>query len=134
MGGALVEPTGDRQGRPYVVRKMQWQKRAKHPGIEIGEAVLWRRKPVGGAFGKLSVAWSYSVFLGIQGHSNEFIVPDATGIYNTRTVQRRSIGDRWDVASAEQIRYVPWKVREDDEKADVEVLVAAALTDEEVAD
>jgi len=91
-------------------------KEAKHPGIEIGEAVLWRKKPVGGALGKLSVAWSYGVFLGIKGRSNEFIVSDASGIYKTRTVQRRSIGDRWDVASAEQIRYVPWKVREDERR------------------
>ena len=55
-------------------------------------------------------------------------------MYKARTVQRRSIGDRWGVASAELVRYVPWKVREDDEKADGEVLAAAKLTDEEVAD
>ena len=82
----------------------------------------------------MSVAWSYGVFLGIKGRSNEFIVSDANGVYKARTVQRRSIGDRWGVASAEQVRYAPWKVREDDEKADGEVLAAAKLTDEEVAD
>ena len=38
-------------------------KKARHLGIEFGEAALWRRKPVGGALGKLSVAWSFSVFL-----------------------------------------------------------------------
>ena len=32
-------------------------KRAKIMGIEFGEGVLWRRKPVGGALGKLSVLW-----------------------------------------------------------------------------
>ena len=37
-------------------------KKAKHLGIEFGEAVLWRRKPSGGALGKLSVAWSNGVF------------------------------------------------------------------------
>ena len=40
--------------------------KAKHPGIEIGEAVLWRRKPIGGARGELSAAWSSGVFLGIR--------------------------------------------------------------------
>ena len=33
-------------------------KQAKH----LGEAVFWRRKPSGGALGKLSVAWSNGVF------------------------------------------------------------------------
>jgi len=37
-------------------------KRAKHLGIEFGEAVLWRKKPPGGALGKLSVAWSNVFF------------------------------------------------------------------------
>ena len=55
-------------------------------------------------------------------------------MYKARTIQRRSIADRWDIASAEQVRYVPWKVNEDDEKADGEVLVATRLTEEEVAD
>ena len=32
------------------------------------------------------------------------------------------------------MRYAPWKVNEDDEKADGEGLVAARLTEEEVAD
>ena len=69
-------------------------KQAKHPGIEIGEAILWRRKPIGGALGKLSVACSYGVFLGIKGRSNEFIVSDSSGVYKARTIQRRSVGDR----------------------------------------
>ena len=109
-------------------------KQAKHPGIEIGEAILWRRKPIGGALGKLSVALSYGVFLGIKGRSNEFIVSDSSGVYKTRTIQRRSIGDRWAIASSDQVRYVPWKVSEDDERADGEGLVATKMTDEEIAE
>ena len=100
-------------------------KQAKHPGIEIGEAILWRRKPIGGALGKLSVAWSYGVSFGIKGRS---------GVYRTRTIQLRSIGDRWDIASSDQVRYVPWKVSEDDERADGEGLVATKMTDEEIAE
>ena len=37
-------------------------KRAKHLGIEFGEAVLWRKKPPGGALWELSVAWSNVFF------------------------------------------------------------------------
>ena len=96
--------------------------------------MLWRKKPSGGALGKLSVAWSYGVFLGVKGRSNEIIISEANGVWKTRTVQRRSIGDRWDVANAEQIQFVPWKVHEDDAKADGDVLVAVKLTEEEVAE
>ena len=39
-------------------------KKAKHLGIEFGEAVLWRRRPSGGALGKLSAAWSNGFFFG----------------------------------------------------------------------
>ena len=56
----------------------------------------------------------------------------AVECYKARTIQRRSIGDRWDIASSDQVRYVPWKVSEDDEKADGEGLVAIKLTDEEM--
>jgi len=109
-------------------------KQAKHLGIEFGEAVLWRRKPSGGALGKLSVAWSNGVFLGIKGLRGEVIVSDSSGVCKTRTVQRRPISDRWDIASSDLVRYVPWKVNENDEKADGEVLVAIKLTDEEIAE
>ena len=74
------------------------------------------------------------MFLGIKGRSNEFIVSDSSGVYKARTIQRRSIGDRWDIASSDQPQYVPWKVSEDDEKADGEGLVAIKLTDEEIAE
>ena len=73
-------------------------------------------------------------FLGAKGRSNEIIVSEASGVWKTRTVQRRSIGDRWDVTNAEQIQFVPWKVHEEDEKADGDVLVAVKLTEEEVAE
>ena len=57
----------------------------------------------------MSSAWSYGVFLGVKGRSNEIIVPEANGVWKTRMAQRRSIGDMWDVANAEQIQFVPWK-------------------------
>ena len=92
------------------------------------------QEPSGGALGKLSVAWSNGVRLGVKGRSNEIIVSESSGVWKTRTVQRRPIGDRWDVKNAEQIQFVPWKVHEEDEKADGDVLVAVKLTEEEVAE
>ena len=73
-------------------------------------------------------------FLGIKGLSGEVVVSDSSGVYKSRTVQRRPISDRWDIASSDLVRYVPWKVSESDEKADGEVLVAIKLTDEEIAE
>ena len=74
------------------------------------------------------------MFLGAKGRSNEMIVSETSGVWKTRTVQRRSIGDRWDVTIAEQIQFVPWKAHEEDEKAGGDVLVAVKLTEEEVAE
>ena len=96
--------------------------------------MLWRRKLVGGALGKLSSAWSNGVFLGVKGLSGEVIVSDASGVYKSRTVHRKPIGDRWDVESSNLIQYVPWKVSEEDEKADGDCLVAIKLSEEEIAD
>ena len=73
-------------------------------------------------------------FFVLKGLSGEVIVSDSSGVYKSRTVHRRPISDRWDIASSDLVRYVPWKVNENDEKADGEVLVAVKLTDEEIAD
>ena len=81
-------------------------KRARCAGIEFGEAVLWRRKPVGGALGKLSVMWGDGVFLGVKGKTGEFIIGDSAGVWKTRTVQRKPIGERWNAGSAEMVRWV----------------------------
>ena len=42
-------------------------KKAKVTGVEFGESVLWKRKPVGGALGKLAVMWEDGVFFGLRG-------------------------------------------------------------------
>ena len=73
-------------------------------------------------------------FLVLKGLSGEVIVSDSSGVYKSRTVHRRPISDRWYIASSDLVRYVPWKVNENDEKADGEVLVAIKLTDEEIVD
>ena len=109
-------------------------KPARHLGIECGEAVLWRKKTSGEALGKLSVACSNGVLLSIKGLSGEVIVSDSSGVYKSRTVHRRPISDRWDIASSDLVRYAPWKSSESDEKPDGEVFVAIELTDEEIAE
>ena len=42
-------------------------KPAKTLGIEFGEVILWKRKPSGGALGKLTCMWEDGVYLGIRG-------------------------------------------------------------------
>jgi len=95
-------------------------KKAKSLGLEFGEAVLWRKKPVGGALGKLSVMWSDGVFLGIKGRTGECIIGDANGVWKTRTVQRKPETERWRSGNSQLVKFVPWKVSNDDEKADGE--------------
>jgi hypothetical protein len=84
-------------------------KTAKSLGLEIGEAVLWRRKPVGGAMAKLTCLWSDGVFLGIRGVSGEIIIGDKSGVWKTRSIQRKPIEERWAKSSADMIGGVPWR-------------------------
>ena len=97
-------------------------KTAKCAGIEFGEGVLWRRKPVGGALGKLSVMWEDGVFLGVKGRTGEYVIGDAKGVWKTRTIQRKPMEERWSAENAEKVKWVPWKVNEADEKEDGEML------------
>ena len=39
-------------------------KTARIYGVEFGEKVLWKRKPIAGALGKLSCLWELGIFLG----------------------------------------------------------------------
>ena len=87
-------------------------KKAKTMGIEFGEAVLWKKKPSGGALGKLSSTWDDGVFLGVRGKSGEFIVGNKVGVWKARSIQRKPVGDRWGPESMEMVKYVPWKTSE----------------------
>lgn len=97
-------------------------KKARSAGIEFGEAIMWRRKPTGGALGKLSVMWNDGVFLGIKGKTGEYIVGDAKGVWKTRTLQRKPLEERWPSSNAELIRWTPWRLSEEDAKMDGEKL------------
>ena len=64
-------------------------KSAKVLGVEFGETVMWKRRPLGGPLGKLSIMWEEGVFLGIKGTTSEIIFGAGTGIYRTRSIKRK---------------------------------------------
>ena len=93
---------------------------AKLHGIEFGEAVLWKRRPIGGHLGKLSCLWGDGIFLGIKGSTGELMVGDAKGVWKTRTVHRKPKEQRWDVETLKLVGGVPWRTNEDDPNIDGE--------------
>ena len=96
-------------------------KKATTLGIGIGEAVLWRRKKVGGALGKLTSLWEDGIFLGVMGKSGELIVGDGKGVWKTRTVHRKPHSERWDPKTIDLVRHPPWRACDDDPNADGEM-------------
>ena len=83
--------------------------------MEFGEAILWKRRPVGGALGKPSCLWEDGLYLGIHVQSGELIVSDREGVWRTRTVQRKPIEDRWPEDAHETSQKTPWTDAEEDE-------------------
>ena len=81
--------------------------------------------------GKLAVLWEEGVFLGVKGRTGEFIVGNSKGVWKTRTLQRTPTGSRWARSNAELVRGVPWKTRDDDERADGEDMEVIKLNPEE---
>ena len=55
-------------------------KQASTLGIEFGEAVMWRRKRIGAALGKLTSLWEDGIYLGVMGKSGELMAGDGYGI------------------------------------------------------
>ena len=98
-----------RDGRTAYERSKM--KPAKTLGLEMGEAVLWKRKPVGGALGKLTCMWDDGIFLGVKGKTGEVIVGDKKGVWKTRTVQRKPASERCSIDNADMIIGLPWNVR-----------------------
>ena len=88
-------------------------KKATTLGIEIGESIFLRRKRIGGALGKLTTLWETGIFLGIMGKSNEVIVGDGKGIWKTRSIYRKPLGERWDPSTLELVRHPPWRTNDD---------------------
>ena len=102
------------------------KKTAKVLGLEFGEKVLWRRKPVGGALGKMSCMWEDGIYLGIKATTGELIVGTEKGVWKTRSIQRRPFEERWNVRAAKMVGGVPWRVSGEDQNADGEKLEVEA--------
>ena len=98
-------------------------KRTKTLGIEFGEAILWKRKAVGGALAKMTCLWEDGVYLGVRGASGEIIVGDKNGVWKTRSVQRKPLSQRWAEGALEVVEHVPWRVSDNDPNVDGEKLV-----------
>ena len=97
-------------------------KRGKLPGLAFAEKILWRRRPVGGNLSKLTCLWEDGIFLGVKGSSGECIVGDGNGVWKTRTLTRRPLEERWDKGALGLVGGVPWRVNDDDPKADGEAM------------
>ena len=107
-------------------------KPAKVAGVQFGEAVLWRRKAIGNALGKLSLLWEDGIFLGKKGRTGEYIVGDKKGVWKTRTLQRRPLSERWLHTNAALVTGVPWRVAEDDPNRDGEQMEVIKVTADDI--
>ena len=103
----------------------------KFQGIEFGECVLWKRRPGGGALGKLAIFWEDGGYLGVKGTTGEIIIGAADGIYRTRSVRRKPEEDRWRADAIKTITGVPCRKSESDPKPDGEAARGQPLTEEE---
>ena len=77
-------------------------------GLEFGECVMWRRRPVGSNLAKLAVLWDVGVYLGVMGSTGEIIIGNGDGVWRTRTVRRRPEELRWRAEKIEKIKELPW--------------------------
>jgi hypothetical protein len=55
-------------------------RKAKVPGIEFGEAALWKRKATAGHLAKLASMCDDGVCLGVKGTTGEIIVGNMEGV------------------------------------------------------
>ena len=93
-------------------------KRATALGLEFGEKILFKEKPVG-ALQKLMPQWKHGVFIGIKRSSGEVIISnDAGEVKYIRSVRRVPVEERWDVTSLAWVRHVPWNLGKDDKLAE----------------
>ena len=100
-------------------------KKAKVLGMEFGELVQWRTRPIGiGALGKLDSVWDQGVFLRVKGKTGEIVIGARSGIFLARTVRRRSTEDRWNPKAVE--------TSEDDDKVDGEKFAKLQVPEEAI--
>ena len=81
---------------------------SKLMGLEFGECVMWRRRPVGSNLAKLAVLWDVGVYLGVKGSTGEIIIGSGDGVWRTRAVRWRPEELRWRAEEIEKIKGLPW--------------------------
>ena len=108
-------------------------KKSRVLGVEFGECILYKRRPVGDKLSKLSIMWEDGVFLGAKGTNGEIIVGGPEGVYRTRTIQRKPVEKRWCADVIKKISGVPWRKSDSDPRADGEAMRSRPLTEEEKA-
>ncbi len=59
----------------------------------------------------MTCMWGDGVFLGIRGKTGEVIFGEKSGVWKTRTVQWRPVGERWKSECAKLVMGVPWNTR-----------------------
>jgi len=82
-------------------------KKAKQQGIEFGEGVFFKKKRTRQS--KDSTVWEDGIYLGVRAVSGEIIVGTKSGVWKTRTVQRKPKEYRWNQENVEMVGGVPWK-------------------------
>ena len=107
-------------------------KSAKVLGVEFGETVMWKRRPIGGPLGKLSIMWDEGVFLGIKGTTSEIIIGAGRSTYRTRSIKRKPVEERW---NWENIRGGvfgnPWDKHDPNLKGNLEKIRVREFSEEE---
>ena len=93
-------------------------KTSKTLGLEFGEAILWKRRPVAGHLAKLTSLWDDGVYLGMKSTTGEIVVGNKQGVWKTRTVRRKPEDQRWSVDNMSMIVGVPWRRNDEEGKKD----------------
>jgi hypothetical protein len=75
--------------------------------------------------------WSDGVYLGVKATTGEIILGTSEGIWQTRTVQKKPLGQRWHKKNFNMIGGVPWKRNANDDKANAEDMKGDVIRAEE---
>ena len=82
-------------------------KQSRLIGLEFGEKVNFRRTAVGVRMAELDSLWSDGVFLEYRSVVGEIVFGTESGVFKTRTVQRKAYEHRWHKQN--MVGGVPWE-------------------------
>ena len=83
-------------------------KQSRLIGLEFGEKVNFRRTAVVVRMAKQDSLWSDGVFLGYRSVSGEIVAGTESGVFKTRTGQRKAYEHRWHKQKMDMVGGVPW--------------------------